>query len=188
MGWNRQLLYLDDWWIPDQVCNIFIWNSDQTVFFSCSAVTWLPWCHTSPHTMKSSPLSSTTILYNLSRPFCSKTGLKMKSIQPALRILSEASTTQDCPYSALSLDLPARMITMPLECWQVRNKHIDKYWFEQMWCSSFSMVQLVTSFQRRQTVRSSNRDLFKSIQVFIYRNRGTRYRHLKWYCVLLFLF
>ena len=73
----------------------------KIIHFPLSVVTSPPRCRNSPRTTKSSPTSSTTTSSSLSRPSCSMTGLKMKYIQPALRILSQSSTTLDTPYSVL---------------------------------------------------------------------------------------
>ena len=82
----------------------FLINIRQTFsYFLYSVVTWQPWHYLSPPTMKSSPPSSTTTSSSLSRLFGSMTGLKMKSIQPALRIIKEGSTMLVSQSSMLSL-------------------------------------------------------------------------------------
>ena len=87
---------------------IFLFHKNQTYISislpSCLGVTCPTWPLTSRPTMISRPPSPTTTSSSRSKPFCSRTGLKMKSIQPALRILSEGSTTLDCPYSMQSTE------------------------------------------------------------------------------------
>merc|ERR1712203_46291 len=88
-------------------------------------VTSQPWRHISPPMMISSTPSPTDTPSSstLSRLFCSMTGVNMKYIQPALRILSGGSTTLDTPYSVRSLeDVPVMMIPISL----VSNETLTK--------------------------------------------------------------
>ena len=83
-------------------------------YFLYSVVTWQPWPPISPPTMKSSPPSSTTTSSSLSRLSSSVTGLKMTSILPALRILSDGPTILVSQSSMLSLGRGLVMMTNKL--------------------------------------------------------------------------
>ena len=88
----------------------FILQIDFTLSFV--AVMLPGWFPTSPPMRTSRKHSSTTPSSSQLRPSYSQTGLKMKSIQPALRILSGRSTIREPQSSMLSSPPPEKDSTM----------------------------------------------------------------------------